>query len=81
MAARLPREALDQRPVQQPARDGDDEHEEDAERWQVQARCMTLLPELLIAGHEPSDPKDQLPERGGTEAGSDADHHSHRREP
>ena len=81
MATRLPREPLNQRPVQQPTHDRDHEHEEDPERRQVQARRMALLAELLIAGRDPREREDHLPEHGSAQARAGADEQRHHRQP
>ena len=68
VAACLAGEALDQRPVEQPAEHRHDEHEPDAEQRQMQAGCVPLLAELGVAGGQPGDGEDQLAKPGGAQA-------------
>ena len=53
--------ALDERPVDQPAHHRDHQHEPDAQPGQMQAAHPALLAELLMAGGQPGETEDQPP--------------------
>ena len=81
MATSLAREALDQRAVQQPANHRDHEQEPDPEPRKVTTGNVPLLAELLIAGGQPSEAKDQPPKDDRTQPSARADHERHHDEP
>ena len=67
-------EPVDQRPVEQPADDRDDDEEPQAQPRQVRAGHPALLAELAVPGGQPGEEVDQVPERHRPEPGPGPDH-------
>jgi hypothetical protein len=81
VAARLTREALDQRPVERSRDDRDDQHEPDAKEGKMQAGRMTLLAERLLAGEQPGEEIDQFAKRSRAQAGANTHDQCHHDQP
>ncbi|HVC69473.1 MAG TPA: hypothetical protein VNC61_04315 [Acidimicrobiales bacterium] len=81
MAPGLPGEALNQRPVEQPADDRYQKKEPYSQPGQMQAGDTTLLSELLVPGGQPRKRKYQPPKPAGTDASTCPNDQSHHDQP
>ena len=77
MTAGLFGEALDERPVEQPAHDRDHKQEPDAQPWEVEAADPAHLAELLMTGGQPRRSENEPPETDCPQTGARADEHRH----
>ena len=81
MAACLAREPLDQRAIQQSADHRDDEQESKSQPGKVTTVDVPLLAELLVAGCQPRESKDQLAEEHRAQTRARPDQQSHHDQP
>ena len=81
MAAGLARETLDQRAIQQSADHRDDEQEPESQPGKMTTVDVPLLAELLVAGCQPREAKDQLAEQHRAQTRARPDQQSHHDQP